>query len=45
MRPSTLAGWLSLLALLLLASPGVRVSPAPPAAAHAGAAALSAAPR
>jgi hypothetical protein len=32
MKLSTLAGALSLLAMLLLASPGVRVEPAPPAA-------------
>ncbi|HVH19442.1 MAG TPA: hypothetical protein VNF72_14165 [Myxococcota bacterium] len=45
MKLSTLAGGLSLLAMLLLASPGVRVEPLPaPAAAH-GASALASAPR
>lgn len=45
MKLSTLAGGLSLLAMLLLASPGVRLEPtAAPAAAH-GAAALASTPR
>jgi hypothetical protein len=45
MKLSTLAGGLSLLAMLLLASPGVRVEPTVAPAAGQGAAALASAPR
>jgi hypothetical protein len=46
MRLSTLAGGLSLLAMLLLASPGVRLERSPaPSAATAASAALAPAPR
>jgi len=45
MRLTTLAGGLSLLAMLLLASPGVRVQRSPALPAHAATAALAVAPR
>lgn len=45
MRLSTLAGGLSLLAMLLLASPGVRVERAAPAAAASASAPVASAPR
>ena len=45
MKLSTLAGGISLLAMLLLASPGVRVEPLTTPAAAPGAAAVVSAPR